>query len=46
MEWFASLSEEEKQALQGKSQQYDTELDEPISMYTGILDEGEEYLPF
>ena len=30
MEWFASLSEEEKQALQGKSQQYDTELDEPI----------------
>ena len=46
MEWFASLSEEEKQALQGKSQQYDTELGEPISMYTGILDEGEEYLPF
>lgn len=46
MEWFASLSEEEKQALQGKSQQYDTELDEPISMYAGSFDAGDEYLPF
>ena len=46
MEWFASLSEEEKQALQERSQQYDTELDEPISMFAGILEEGDEYLPF
>ena len=46
MEWFASLSEEEKQALQGKSQQYDTELDEPISMFAGIFEEGDVYLPF
>ena len=46
MEWFASLSEEEKQALQGKSQQYDTELDEPVSMFAGSLEEGDEYLPF
>ena len=46
MEWFASLSEEEKQALQGKSQQYDTELDEPISMLAEILEEGDEYRPF
>ena len=46
MEWFASLSEEEKQALQGKSQQYDTELDEPISMFAGIFEEGAVYLPF
>ena len=46
MEWFASLSEEEKQALQERSQQYDTELDEPISMFAGIFEEGDVYLPF
>lgn len=46
MEWFASLSEEEKRALQGRAQQYDTELDEPISMFAGSFGEGDEYLPF
>ena len=46
MEWFASLSEEEKQALQGKSQQYDTELDEPISMFAGSFGLEDEELPF
>ena len=46
MEWFASLSEEEKQALQGKSQQYDTELDEPISIFAGSFGAEGEELPF
>ena len=46
LEWFASLSEEEQQELLGRTQQYDTELDEPVSMFAGSLGLEDEELPF
>lgn len=49
MEWFESLSEEEKEALRHDNEpQYDTQADEPlfcISLYLNSLDPEEE-LPF
>ena len=45
VEWFASLSEEEKQKLLERSQQYDIELDEPVSVFAGNFDTEDE-LPF
>lgn len=45
LEWFASLSEEERQELLKSSQQYDTELDEPVSVFAGNFGTEDE-LPF
>lgn len=48
LEWFASLSEEEEeqQELLGRTQQYDTILDEPVSMFAGSFGLEDEELPF